>query len=71
MCSPLKIPQNPSEDDIRVLFSHVVLSTCKNINEQPVRYLERLTGRTTGWDVVGRWEVGSTQAYLQFGDLPT
>jgi hypothetical protein len=26
-CAPLKIPQNASEDDICVLFSHVVLST--------------------------------------------
>ena len=25
-CASLKIPQNPSEDDIRVLFFHVVLS---------------------------------------------
>ena len=26
-CAPLKIPQNASEDDIRVLFFHVVLFT--------------------------------------------
>ena len=26
-CAPLKIPQNASEDNIRVLFFHIVLST--------------------------------------------
>ena len=30
-CAPLRIPQNASEDDIRVLFSHVVLSTAVTI----------------------------------------
>ena len=30
-CAPLKIPQNASEDDIGVLFFHVVLSTVHTI----------------------------------------
>ena len=30
-CAPLKIPQNASEDDIGVLFFHVVLSTVDTI----------------------------------------
>ena len=33
-CASLKIPQNASEDDICVLFSHVVLSTGRSMREK-------------------------------------
>ena len=42
-CAPLKIPQNASEDDIRALFFHVVLST-----QYPI----------PKWDLNG-WKIGN------------
>ena len=36
-CAPLKIPQIASEDDIRVLFFHDVLSTVESIRRSQIR----------------------------------
>ena len=39
-CAPLKIPQNASEDDIRVLFFHVVLSMTQGNPESSQFFLQ-------------------------------
>jgi len=44
----VKIPQNASEDDIRVLFSHVVLSTVQDKVSGWVRE-RKVTDGSEGW----------------------
>jgi hypothetical protein len=45
-CAPLKIPQIASEDDIRVLFFHDVLSMVKILqNTQILKKIEKIIQR--------------------------